>query len=104
MVQEEMVKFRGLLSKLENEPVNFVGKFNLPILSALWRVTVGENLEYDDPVLVDIVTRLAEWNERIARPEAVILISLLWITKYWPTFLGRDKDIKIMRDMKKLMR
>ena len=103
MIQEELMKFRGLLAKFENEPVDFVGKFNLPILNALWRVTVGENFEYDDLFLVDIVKRMGEWIQRLGRTEVLILYSFPWIAKFWPSFLGRNEDIKINRDLKNMM-
>ena len=104
MIQEELVKFRLLLEKHENEPLDIAGKFNLPIVNALWRVTVGEHFEYDNPVLVDLMSRMGDFLKRVGRPEAVFIISFPWIPKIWPSFLGRDEDIQINRDMIKLMK
>ena len=81
MIQEELVKFRLLLEKHENEPLDIAGKFNLPIVNALWRVTVGEHFEYDNPVLVDLMSRMGDFLKRVGRPEAVLIISFPWIPK-----------------------
>ena len=104
MIQEELVKFRMLLEKYDNEPLDIAGKFNLPILNALWRVTVGEHFEYDNPFLLDLISRVGDFLKRVGRPEAVLIISFPWIPKIWPSFLGRDEDIRINRDMIKLMK
>ena len=66
MVQEEMVKFRSLLENHENEPLDIAGKMTLPILNSLWRVTAGE---YDNPFLVDLLSRMTDMLQRSVRPE-----------------------------------
>ena len=104
MVQEEMVKFRSLLENHENEPLDIAGKMNLPILNSLWRVAAGEHFEYDNPFLVDLLSRMTEMLQRSARPEALILMTFPSISKIWPSFLERDEDIRINRDMMNMMR
>ena len=104
MVQEEMVKFRTLIESHGNEPLDISGKMNLPIINALWRVTAGESFEYDNPVLVDLLNRVTDYLQRIGRPEAIFLYIFPWIAKMWPSFLGRNEDIKISRDVMKMMR
>ena len=42
MIQEEIVQFKHLLDGVTHEPIDFVNRLNLPILNALWNVTVGE--------------------------------------------------------------
>ena len=44
MIQEEIVQFKHLLDGVTHEPIDFVNRLNLPILNALWNVTVGERL------------------------------------------------------------
>jgi cytochrome P450 family 2 subfamily J len=104
MVQEELVKFRTLLESSENEPLDIAGKLNLPILNALWRVTAGEHFEYDNPFLIDLLTRMGDFLKRAGRPEAVFILGFPWIPKFWPSFLGRNEDIRINRDMMNLMK
>jgi len=104
MIQEELVKFKAFLESHGNEPLNIAGKMNLPILNALWRVTVGENFEYDNPFLVDLLTRMGNWLKRQGRPEALLILIFPWIPKIWPSFLGRDEDIRINRDIIGMMR
>jgi len=104
MIQEELMKFRALLETYGKEPIDIAGKMNLPIINALWRVTAGEDFEYDNPVLVDLLTRMTEFLKRIGRPEAVFLFGFPWIAQLWPSFLGRDEDIKINREIMNMMK
>ena len=104
MIQEELIKFRTLLETCGEDPFDIAGKMNLPIINALWRVTVGEDFEYDNPVLVDLLTRMTEWFKRVGRPEVIFLFAFPWIAKLWPSFLGRDEDIKISKDIMNMMR
>ena len=104
MIQEELIKFRTLLETYGEDPFDIAGKMNLPIINALWRVTVGEDFEYDNPVLVDLLTRMTEWFKRVGRPEVIFLFAFPWIAKLWPSFLGRDEDIKISKDIMNMMR
>ena len=104
MVQEEMVKFRSLLENHENEPLDIAGKMNLPILNSLWRVTAGEHFEYDNPFLVNLLSRMTEMMQRSGRPEFIILMTFPSVAKIWPSFLERNEDIRINRDMMNMMR
>jgi len=104
MIQEELVKFRNLLETYGKEPFDIAGKMNLPIINSLWRVTAGENFDYDNPVLIDLLTRMTEFLKRIGRPEAAFLFGFPWIAQIWPSFLGRDQDIKINKDIINMMR
>jgi len=103
MIQEEVNLFKDLINKSEGNPFDFSFQFNLPILNALWKVTVGERFEYDDPKLTSIVTRLTEMFKRIGKPENVITISFPWISKLFPTFLERDKTLETNHDIMNLM-
>ena len=104
MIQEELMKFRAHLETYGKEPIDIAGKMNLPIINSLWRVTAGEDFEYNNPVLVDLLTRITEFFKRIGRPEAVILFGFPWIAQLWPSFLGRDEDIKISREVMNMMK
>ena len=73
MIKEEVAQFKQLIDKNISQPFNFMGKLNLPILNALWKVLVGERFEYDNPRLIDIVKRLSDAFEIFARPSQVQL-------------------------------
>ena len=40
MIQEEVEMFKSLINKTTGEPFDFINQLNLPILNALWRITV----------------------------------------------------------------
>ena len=103
LIQEEVALFKALIKKSEGEPFDFINQFNLPILNALWKVTVGERFEYDDPKLVSIITRLTEFSKRLGRPENLLVICFPFIFKLFPSFLDRDKSVEISNDIMNLM-
>ena len=74
MIQDEIQLFKALIDKKKSEPFDFINQFNLPILNALWRITVGERFDYDDPKLLSIIERLTEMFKRVGKPENVITI------------------------------
>jgi len=103
MIKEEVNLFKALIDKSKSEPFDFINQFNLPILNALWRITVGERFDYDDPKLLSIIERLTELFQRVGRPENVITICFPLIKKIFPTFLESDKSLKINHDIMNLM-
>ena len=42
MILEEVTLFKTFINQRRSEPFDFMNKLNLPILNALWNVTVGE--------------------------------------------------------------
>ena len=94
MIQDEVEMFKSLILKSEEEPFDFINQFNLPILNALWRLTVGERFEYDDPKLMSIVHRLTESFKRFGRPESIMIFTFPWMTKLWPGFMQRDQTLR----------
>ena len=103
MIQEEVELFKDLIIKNGEESFDFINKLNLPILNALWRVTVGERFEYDNPKLLSIVTRLTETFKRFAKPESVLVIAFPWICKINPKAFERDKTLAVNHDIINLM-
>ena len=103
MIQDEIQLFKALIDKKKSEPFDFINQFNLPILNALWRITVGERFDYDDPKLLSIIERLTEMFKRVGKPENVITICFPLIKKIFPTFLESDKSIQINHDIMNLM-
>ena len=83
-----------MINKSKGEPFDFINKLNLPILNALWRITVGDRFEYDNPKLVSIVKRLTEVFKRFGKPENGIILSFPILTKLFPKFLERDESIR----------
>jgi len=71
MIKEEVQLFTEEIRKSKGEPFDFINKFNLPILNALWNVTVGQRFDYDDPKLMSIIERLTNWFKRVANPSAM---------------------------------
>ena len=103
LIQDEVALFKALIKKSEGEPFDFINQFNLPILNALWKVTVGERFEYDDPKLVSIITRLREFFKRRGGPETVLMFCFPFIFKLFPRFLDKEKSIEISHDIMNLM-
>lgn len=103
LIQEEAELFKALLLKNGDEPFDFNNKFNLPILNALWRVTVGERFDYDSPKLLSILQRLTETVERSGKPEAMILIAFPWIKRINPKAFGRDETLSVLHDIQVLI-
>ena len=71
LITEEINQFKQLIDTYKGEPFDIINKLNLPILNALWKVTVGERFEYDNPRLIDIVHRLTETFKIFADPSQV---------------------------------
>merc|ERR1711988_575401 len=103
MIQEEVELFKDLIIKNGDNSFDFINKLNLPILNALWRVTVGERFDYDNPKLISIVTRLTDTFKRFAKPESVLVIAFPWIYKLNPKALERDKTLEVNHDIINLM-
>merc|ERR1712064_153227 len=103
MIQEEVDMFKALINKSNGEPFDFMNKLNLPILNALWRVTVGERFEYDNPRLLSIVRRLTEAFEIFGNPSQALLIAYPWLAKIIPSFFDMDHTDKVFMDVIDLM-
>ena len=103
LIQEEVELFKALILKNGEESFDFNNKLNLPILNALWRLTVGERFEYDNPKLLSIVQRLTETFKRFAKPEAVMVFAFPWINKIYPKAFGRDETLSVNHDIQDLM-
>ena len=55
VIQDEVKQFIIFLRQFEQHPVNLAGKFNLPVLNVLWKITSGESFEYSDPKLLNLI-------------------------------------------------
>ena len=103
IIQEEVALFKAFIDKAEGKPLDLINKFNLPILNALWKVTVGQRFEYEDPNLISIIERLTNLFKRVGRPENVLVMAFSWIVKMNPKFMERDKSIEVKHDIMNLM-
>jgi len=97
-----------VLKSYRGEPIDMAGKLNLPILNALWKITVGQRFDYDDPQLTRIITQLTEFFQRIgATPQQLIALSFPRMAKLlgWiaPNVLERGKTIAINQEIMALM-
>ena len=61
LINEEVKAFTEALKTYRGEPIDMAGKFFLPILNSLWRITVGQRFDYDDPKLRWILAKLTEF-------------------------------------------
>ena len=105
MIQEEIVQFKQLLTGIMAEPIDFAHRLNLPILNALWHVTVGERFSYDNPRLADIVERLTETFRIFASPSQTVLSAYPWL-RHIPGagyFFQWDMAHKVLTDVTDMM-
>jgi len=93
MIKEEVELFTEEIRKSKGEPFDFINKFNLPILNALWNVTVGQRFDYDDPKLMSIIERLTNWFKRVANPSAILVLVYPWFFKLFPKFLEYNETL-----------
>ena len=104
MINEEVELFKEEINKSEGKPFDFSYKFNLPILNALWRVTVGQRFEYDNPMLISIIRKLTDMFKRAGEPSNILLVIFPWTTKIYPKFLDRDAALEVNHDIMGLMK
>ena len=81
VIVDEVRQFTSLLSQLTGQPINMASQFNLPILNALWRITVGDRFEYTDPQLLDLIRRMGLFLQKLASPATLIALTQPWIFK-----------------------
>ena len=107
LINEEVEVFNEALKSYGGEPIDMAGKWNLPILNSLWRITVGQRFDYDDPKLRSILAKLTEFFQRIGNPKQMIELSFPRLSKLLervaPNLLERGKTIAINREIMALM-
>ena len=103
-INEEVYLFMEEIKKADGEPFDFINKFNLPILNALWRVTVGQRFEYDDPKLVSIIERLTHLFKLFANPKNALHLLVPWMAKLYPKFLERDHALSVNHDIMNMLK
>ena len=81
LIHEEVNQFISFVNTNIDQPLDFSHKLNLPIINALWKITVGDRFEYDNPKLLNIVERLTECFKLISDPKQAILRSFPWVEK-----------------------
>ena len=92
LIMDEVSQFTAYLRQFADaQPVDMANRFNLPILNALWRVTVGERFDYDDPQLKDLIQRLGDLIRRSHGPAALLMLTQPWIFRLFPAFLVAAK-------------
>ncbi len=104
MIQDEVKQFIAYLKQTSCTPIDIAGKFNLPILNALWKITVGESFEYSDPKLIEILEKLTELLQKFAKPTGVFAIVYPWLFKIFPNLFQRQLDIEVNQAIANLMR
>ena len=71
-VQDEVKKFINYLTSTNQQPLDVAGKFNLPVLNVLWRISLGQSYEYDDPKLQHILKLLSDFLKSVGDPAAIL--------------------------------
>jgi len=104
IISEEVEMFFEEIKKTMGEPFDFMNKFNLPILNALWRVLVGQRFEYDDPTFRSLIDKITSWFKRAADPSTVFIHAFPWVAKIYPKFMERDKTIAINHEIMEMMK
>ena len=103
MIQEEVATFKSLIERNMSKPFDFMNKLNLPILNALWRITVGERFDYDNPRLLSIVERLTASVALFGHPLQALKLAFPRLALTFPKLFQRDVIVKILGDIIDLM-
>ena len=103
LIHEEVNLFKIFINQRISEPFDFMNKLNLPILNALWKVTVGERFEYDNPRLLSIVERLTEAFKIFGNPSQALLLAYPWLVNIIPSFFQKERTDKVFMDVIDLM-
>ena len=99
LIKEEVQMFKSLIDHENGKPFDIGGKLNLPILNALWKLTVGERFEYDDPKLLDICFRLTETLRILVEPRQHLAENYPWLPKIFPKFFSQDYAVKVLHEI-----
>ena len=86
LIEEEVQALKALLDTKTTEAFDLAPLLNLPILNALWKVTVGERFDYEDPKLLDICERLGKVFRINFGFRMGMMFSYPWLLKL-PKFL-----------------
>ena len=81
LIEEEVQALNALLETKKAEAFDIAPILNLPILNALWKVTVGERFEYEDPKLLDICERLGKVFKINFSAKMGMIFSYPWLLK-----------------------
>ena len=99
MIMEEVELFTEEMSKSDGQPVDLADKFNLPILNALWNVTVGQRFDYNDPKLTSLLEKMTNWMKRVTNPAAVLVFVVPWLFRIFPKFLEYNQTLDTSHEM-----
>ena len=103
LIMDEVKMFKHLLDTEVGKPIDIATKLNLPILNALWKVTVGERFDYDDPRLLDICQRLTE-TFKVFVGTKFALNSYPWMRRLFSKWLSTDFILQSLHDVIDLMK
>ena len=107
LINEEVEVFNEELKNYGSEPIDIAGKLTLPILNSLWKITVGQRFDYDDPKLGIILAKLTEFFQRTGNPKQHLMLSFPRMSKLLemiaPNVFERGKTIAINKEITALM-
>ena len=81
MIQEEVIQFKTFLHEHSVEPFDIAHRLNLPILNALWKMTVGERFDYDDSRLLNLCQKSSECLKMFVSTKQAIIYNYPWVEK-----------------------
>jgi len=105
MIFEEINHFKLHIETKMKKPIDFGTNLNLPIINALWRITVGEKFDYNDPKLLDICSRMTDCFKILMDPKLNLLLSypFLFNFKKILQFFNYDKVLRMFNDVITMM-
>ena len=92
IMQEEIQKFCGELTQdCKSGPVDLSNRFNIMVISILWRIIGGKSFDYRDKKFVELVSHLNKGFSAIApTPKLAMLFAFPSLRKLFPKLTGFD--------------
>ena len=92
IMQEEIKKFCSeLRQECQEGSVDLSHRFNVMVISILWRIIGGKSFDYQDKSFVELVSHLNKGFSAIApTPKLAILFAFPFLRKLFPKWTGFD--------------
>jgi len=101
-ILEEVTHFKLHIENKIHEPFDFGTNLNLPIINALWRITVGQKFDYNDPKLLDLCSRITDSLKIMMTPKINMLLSYPVLFNFKKLF-NYDHVLKMFNDVVDMM-
>ena len=104
LIEEEVHALKAFLDKKTGEAFDIAPLLNLPILNALWKVTVGERFDYEDRKLVDICERMGKMFRINFSAKMGMIFSYPWLLKLPKCLFDYSFAMNIFHDVIDMMK